>query len=698
MTLPAPKLYDKTAQDIIDEAKKRLPNHIKEWTDHNVSDPGVTLIELFAWMTENILYRLNRVPDLHYVRFMELLGVRLQEAQPATVPVTFWLSAALDTAVKIPQGTEVASTRTETEPAIIFTTDDDLIIQPPDLRELVCYHQRQYKKDTRNVVESLARPDNSRVIPMFSSEPKLSDTLYFGFKSNISDHVLNFHMDFEGEEGTGVQPDNPPYEWIFSTGEADAPWQICPRRNVTDSSTQALNMAGVVTLYLPQVGKQRLPQYPADMDFANEEYYWVGVRIKTDVADQNSTPYESTPILKYLRVESIGGTAMSTHARETRYEFLGYSDGSAGQKFNLRFAPILKRVKSDDSQRRETLRVILENGESQYWQEVTDFADSNENHHHFVLDSMSGELRLGPAIVDINGELKRYGAIPPRNARLEFTKYRYGGGASGNVEIGKLDTLKTSIPFVDRVRNRQRATNGLDAETLDLAKLRVPQLLRSRDRAVTVEDYEFLTQQVVQDKLGWRDGRVKCIQPTPDPNSPVAVGQVTVIVVPDVKSPQLRFRPNREILRPTEDELAVVKEDLDRRRLLGVRLEVRSATYKWVAIKIRVKGQLDPYRPEQSRREIKNRLEERLYQTFNPLTQKDVSHLFSQGWEFGRHLVIGDVYQAVSGLEGLSYVEEVEVYQVDGPTNRPGQAGITSRIDLLDHELIASAQHEVDVV
>ena len=83
MTLVVPKLDDRQFQDIVDGAKKRITHYCQEWTDHNVSDPGVTMIELFAWMTETILYRLNQVPDRHYIEFMNLLGITLQEPAPA---------------------------------------------------------------------------------------------------------------------------------------------------------------------------------------------------------------------------------------------------------------------------------------------------------------------------------------------------------------------------------------------------------------------------------------------------------------------------------------------------------------------------------------------------------------------------------------------------------------------------------------
>ena len=74
MGLPTLNLDDRTFQDIVSEAKKRISASCPEWTDHNVSDPGVTLVELFAWMTEMIIYRLNKVPQKNYIKLMELLG------------------------------------------------------------------------------------------------------------------------------------------------------------------------------------------------------------------------------------------------------------------------------------------------------------------------------------------------------------------------------------------------------------------------------------------------------------------------------------------------------------------------------------------------------------------------------------------------------------------------------------------------
>src|SRR6478735_2460981 len=109
MALPTPQLDDRRFQDIVDEAKTRIQLYCKEWTDHNVSDPGIALIELFAWMTDLLLYRVNQIPDKLYVTFLNLIGVHLEPPRAARAPVTMYLSAPQPNDVSIPEGTEVAT-------------------------------------------------------------------------------------------------------------------------------------------------------------------------------------------------------------------------------------------------------------------------------------------------------------------------------------------------------------------------------------------------------------------------------------------------------------------------------------------------------------------------------------------------------------------------------------------------------------
>ncbi len=131
MALTAPNLDDLRFQrDLVDEARRRIVRYCPEWTEYNLSDPGITLIELFAWMTELTVYRLNQVPEKHYVEFLNLLGMQAQPASSARTDLTFWLSVALPISeenegpVIVPAGTEVASRAVEEEGEVTFTTDD----------------------------------------------------------------------------------------------------------------------------------------------------------------------------------------------------------------------------------------------------------------------------------------------------------------------------------------------------------------------------------------------------------------------------------------------------------------------------------------------------------------------------------------------------------------------------------------------
>ena len=135
MVLPAPNLDDRRFQDLVDDARRLVQRRCPEWTDHNVSDPGITLIETFAYLVDQVLYRLNRVPERSYVTFLELMGVELFPPSAARVPVTFWLTAPMEEDRVVEAGTEVA-TRTAADERVDRLPDD----RRPDDPQLLPAH------------------------------------------------------------------------------------------------------------------------------------------------------------------------------------------------------------------------------------------------------------------------------------------------------------------------------------------------------------------------------------------------------------------------------------------------------------------------------------------------------------------------------------------------------------------------------
>ncbi len=665
--LTAPVLDDRRFQDIVDEAKKRIPHFCREWTDHNVSDPGVTLIELFAFMTESILYRLNQVPERHYIKFMEMLGITLKGPQPAKAPITFWLAAPQPTVVTIAAGTEVASTQTETERPIVFTTDADLKIRVPILRAIMSRKtqasggNRYY--DTHNLRRLQAGFEG---IDVFSEAPQVDDALYFGFENDLSHHILRFDLDFNPAFGAGVDPKQPPYQWEVSTGDPERRWAPC---DVEEDLTNSMNSGGRIQIFTPKMGK-----YAPN----KEDFYWVRVRIKEitrQERDDGMRPFQKTPRLRQVTVSSWGGTVEATHAQQLTKEFLGRSDGVPDQRFHLQSRPILER------QPGETLVVQVDGEPAQKWQEVSDFADSGFRDRHFTLDSVTGELRLGPAVRQPDGTVKLYGAIPPRGASLFFERYRYGGGQEGNVQAGILNTLKTSIPYVARVQNRKPAWGGLDSETLAAAMVRAPKLLRSRERAVTEDDFEFLAMEALPAVIG----RVKCLQPRPAEAGRIIPGQIYVLVIPRVPQPEGRLEADQ--LELDSEEMAKLTAFLDERRLLTVRLDVRLPAYHWVAVRVRLRAV-----PGVDQAAVQAVVLARLYHFLNPLKGGEAG----QGWPFGRDLFVSDVYQCLQGIANVQFIRSVELYEAQPGGEGRGQP--IEMVDILDHGVIASGQHEVEFV
>src|SRR5437016_12045765 len=112
--IPTPKLDDRSYADIVAEAIRLIPRYAPEWTNHNPSDPGITLMELCAWMTELILYRLNRVPEKNYLAFLDMLGIKLQPAQPAHALITFELQDGQERQI-LRKGLQVATPQADDE-------------------------------------------------------------------------------------------------------------------------------------------------------------------------------------------------------------------------------------------------------------------------------------------------------------------------------------------------------------------------------------------------------------------------------------------------------------------------------------------------------------------------------------------------------------------------------------------------------
>jgi predicted phage baseplate assembly protein len=201
----ASKLMDtRTYDDLKQAALLRIPRYTQEWTDYNESDPGVTLVELFAWLTELMLYQMNRVPDLTYVRFLQLLGQELLPAQPAVAYLTFTPQPAAAVS-SIPERAQFGA-QGENGESLIFETVDGLSVIPMLLEKVQVFDGASFTDLTEtNILASTSfRP--------FGWTPQVGSALYLGFKppepmplirTRLFPQVMRFRVYLPPEEQAG---------------------------------------------------------------------------------------------------------------------------------------------------------------------------------------------------------------------------------------------------------------------------------------------------------------------------------------------------------------------------------------------------------------------------------------------------------------------------------------------------------------
>ncbi len=662
MPLTAPNLDDRTFQQIVDQARRRIPRYAPEWTDHNETDPGITLVQLFAWMTEMTLYRLNQVPERNYVKFLELLGIELQPARPARAELTFELARDDLETVIVPRGTEVAAAGDDGQP-LVFETDEALIALGAKLAAVQSFDGFAYTALTTSNAAA------GQWFHPFGAGAREGAALVLGFDSPLAmtgeeiNLAVEVFTDDPGSEprccdpGLGLPPPST-LEWQFWDRVR---WQTL---SLVADETRAFTGSGHV--YLQGPGERAKRDLLGAV--AGKELYWLRCRLVR-------SGYDRAPRLEAV----LTNTAGATQAQTVRDEVLGGSDGRPGQGFTLANVPVVARdealgTTASDGRPVTVASLLLEvnegagDGDFEPWQEVDDFFASGAGDPHYTLDRTTGEIGFGDG---------RRGRIPVANpdrpgANVVAREYRYGGGRRGNVGAGAVSELQSLVDGVAGVGNRRPAAGGADEETLAEAKLRAPAELKARGRAVTAEDFEHLARQTP----GVRIRRAKAL-PLVHPRysgAPVP-GVVTVVVVPDAEG-------GRPV--PSEQTLRAVCVHLDRHRLLTNELYVVAPRYREVVIEADVVA-----RPDADLAAVHRGMVGGLVRYFHPLAGGEDG----RGWEFGRDVFYSRVYRVLLDVDGVDRIRDNQLeIKLDGerqPFCRDAPIG--------DGELLFSGEHRIRV-
>ncbi len=621
-----PIIDDRRYADIVAEARSRIPRYTPEWTDVNESDPGMTLVELFAWMTEMQIYRLSKVPQLNYLKFLELIGIELEPAKPARAEITFPVQETFgDPYVIVPARTQVATEEPDEQGPIVFETDRALTALKARLDTVQVFDGYTFKDVSQ---------DNNRVDEVYEPFGPLAieeSALYLGFDYENDFPSVAFDLAFQLPDdnhntvalrcidaGTGVFVSSS-LCWEYWNGKE---WRTL---NVLKDETRALTTSGYVHLKAPSLGEM----VPSVIGKISAARYWIRARI--DRAD-----YEQAPTLVTVRSNTVPASQAETIASEVP----GGSNGRPDQIVTLSDSPVLNG----------TLILQVDEGRGfETWTEVDDFFGSTRDDPHYVLNRTTGEIHFG------SGAQRIPVANPNRTANFLALEYRVGGGTRGNVPANSITALIDVVEGIDSngVQNLFASYGGADEETIEEAKTRAPIALKSRNRAVTAEDFELLTLRAAN------IARAKAL-PLFHPEFPgVEVpGVVTVIVVPDIVDENNDPHPAPM---PSEGTLKTVCAYLNERRLLTAELYVIKPRYMEIRITAELVAQ-----ESADLAEIKVNTNKLINKYFHPLIGGEQSSLEGNGpgWPFG-----GDIYYSLvfSRLmsEGVKRVASLTI-ELDG--------------------------------
>ncbi len=693
MSLPELNLDDRKFQEIVDEMKRKIALRCPEWTEHNVSDPGVTLIELFAQVTEMTLFRLNQVPEKNYRKFLEMIGISLETQEAAQAEIRFNLTKPLhatDNEVEDrlleKRRTVVGTLRRESEESIEFELVEDLLMVRPGLVKVFSVDSTQ---DLANEPKATEFPlgtklDSDNGHETYSLPPEPGDAIYFGFDGEVKGNVVQIKLNCLEAAATGLKRAQPLQVWEYWNSGSNS-WD---RVNMALDTTFGFDQTGVIELEIPRSASRRM--------LLGERLFWVRARYTLDPEElgyqlgpsQSFRRYEKSPVITAVDAQTVGGIARASNCTTIEAEVLGTSDGTPGQAFRVLRAPTLALRHEDQ------ILVGLQDAEPsdcEVYTLVKDFSRSQESDRHFTFDPMLGEVLFGPNIEEPDGSTIQYGAIPGKGLTVSIASYRVGGGVHGNLRSNQLRMPRQSYAFIDTVTNPQAATGGRDLESLERAKMRALHVLKVRDRAVTAEDFEELAMRAPAPV-----GRACCIQAissTGEQAISMPPGTVKVLLVPQI---------SKDILAPTPMDLRVsnrtmidVRKFLDERRLLTTVLEVGEPDYVYGSVDVAL-----VMNPRFDQETVTRHVLDRLYAYIHPLYGGPMG----TGWPFGKALTLADIYAQIAAVQGVAFLLEAKILvsRVENrETGRLSQEAVASNeegIRLARNEVMCSRQHRVRVV
>lgn len=641
MTLPIPNLDNRTFEQLLEEARKSIPNYAPEWTNHNPADPGITLVELFAWLAEIAGYRVNLVTEEHRLKYLKLLGIRPRGTLPAIVDLSF----EAEREIHLEKGRGFLAEKAGE--SIDFELLEDISVVPFRLEKIIVNEMNAASAPASSAnslqVRRLAKGIFDRTVTNFKEDlffapfgldTRKNSELYLGFELKTLKNGRGEERQEEKEvekipeslnfmcylyENDLIEPgkhgdeaeyefENAKLKWEISLSPEGKQWkEVFP-----EDGTKNFRKSGRLWFGgLEAWARSSIRAWPSGKGAKEEKYFWLRCTLL-------ESEYEYPP-----RIEKISlNTIAAAQKKKVKDGIFEKGSGLPGQAFKLPETPVL----------RESLKLTVSGEE---WKEVEDFDGSGPESPHFTLDSLKGEIRFGDGL---------RGRVPGKGTEIRALEYETGRGKQGNLPACSRWAAKGEKPERLAINNSRSAAGGKGEESIAEAFDRFIRDLKVPYRAVTSEDFEY----IARETPGLRVAQAKAV-PNFDPADPEGgEGSVTVVVIPFTPLETFDIPPG-----PSGGFIEAVARHLEKHRLLGTRVHVVPPEYVKVEIKVTI-GLSKGFSGEETRQAVLAKLKLFLHPAKGGSGGK--------GWPVGKPVYRSELYGLIMGTEGVDSVEKISIH------------------------------------
>jgi hypothetical protein len=667
MPIRPPALDDRSFDDLVADMLRRIPAHTPEWTDPRQGDPGRTLIDLFAWLGDTILYRANLIPERQRLAFLRLLGQGMRPAQPATGLVQVTMKEPRASALSLPMRHPISK-------PVPFETLEEMSVHPVEGRAYIKRiptpeEAEQFASllpDLQDLYGLSSLPKPYVATPIFvggAAEPggrdpaaeSVDGCLWIALLSSLPGAPAKdmarkaLGGGDSGERAAlsiGIAPviDIPsPLEPVGPRAPIKHVWEICGT-DPAGRSFLPLDLLADRSSSLTQPGTLRLLLPGAD-DFgapSNDVLTTPGAGTgdapprldDTRVADRLITWIRLRPTTKLqpgtLKLAWTGINAVRVEARKSvGRQHIGKGTGMSGQQVALNLNSVEASSLVIEVEEEEGLRP---------WRQIADVQLAQGGERVYSLDAEEGVIRFGDGI---------RGTAPGLGRAIHVAFARTGGGAAGNLPPGTLKAIDPPAGDAATLALMQplATTGGVDAESLAEAEVRIPSAIRHGDRAVTRSDWKELAQRTP----GVPVGRVEVLERfKPQQRHGNVPGVVSVMMIP-AKAGTAAPAP-----RADRAMLERVFGWLDARRPLTTELYVIAPDYVPIGVSAAVEL-IDPSTRDAVLAQVRDVIRLHLW----PLAPGGAD---GTGWTLGRAVDDRLVETAIARVPGIRLVAPVRLF------------------------------------